>query len=51
VLGADAGTARLRLPEGTELAFPRGNIRRARLVLTDELIAATAAIANRSKGN
>jgi ribosome maturation factor RimP len=51
VLGADTGTARLRLPEGTELAFPRGNIRRARLVLTDELIAATAAIANRAKGN
>lgn len=41
-LGADAGTVRLRLEDGTEAAFPRGNIRRAKLVLTDELIAATA---------
>ena len=29
--------------DGAEVAFPRGNIRRAKLVLTDELIAATAA--------
>jgi ribosome maturation factor RimP len=42
VLGADAEVARLRTEDGTELAFPRGNIRRAKLVLTDELIAATA---------
>jgi ribosome maturation factor RimP len=42
-LGADAEVARLRLEDGTELAFPRSNIRRAKLVLTDELIAATAA--------
>ena len=42
-LGADAETARLRLEDGTEIAFPRSNIRRAQLVLTDELIAATAA--------
>lgn len=42
-LGADAEHARLRLEDGSELAFPRGNIRRAKLVLTDELIAATAA--------
>ena len=41
-LGADEQTARLRLEDGTELAFPRGNIRRAKLVLTDDLIAATA---------
>lgn len=41
-LGADAETARLRLPEGEDLVLPRGNIRRAKLVLTDELIAATA---------
>ena len=40
-MGADAETARLRLEDGTEMAFPRGNIRRAKLVLTDELIAAT----------
>lgn len=51
VLGADAGEARLRLPEGTEMRFPRGNIRRAKLVLTDELIAATAAAAQKAKGN
>jgi len=42
-LGADADVARLRLDDGTEMAFPRSNIRRAKLVLTDELIAATAA--------
>lgn len=42
-LGADAAVARLRLDDGTEVAFPRSNIRRAKLVLTDELIAATAA--------
>ena len=40
-LGADAEAARLRLEDGTEMAFPRSNIRRAKLVLTDELIAAT----------
>jgi ribosome maturation factor RimP len=42
-LGADAETARLKLEDGTEEGFPRGNIRKAKLVLTDELIAATAA--------
>jgi ribosome maturation factor RimP len=42
-MGADAEAARLRLEDGAEVAFPRGNIRRAKLVLTDELIAATAA--------
>ena len=42
-LGADAEAARLRLEDGQEVAFPRGNIRKAKLVLTDELIAATAA--------
>jgi ribosome maturation factor RimP len=42
-LGADADVARLRLEDGTDAAFPRGNIRKAKLVLTDELIAATAA--------
>jgi hypothetical protein len=45
VLGADAEAARLKLDEGGEAAFPRSNIRRAKLVLTDELIAATAALA------
>jgi ribosome maturation factor RimP len=33
----------MKLEDGTEVAFPRGNIRKAKLVLTDELIAATAA--------
>jgi ribosome maturation factor RimP len=44
VLGADAEAARLRLPEGEDVVLPRGNIRRAKLVLTDELIAAAAAL-------
>jgi ribosome maturation factor RimP len=35
--------ARLKLDDGSELELPRGNIRKAKLVLTDELIAATAA--------
>lgn len=42
-LGADAEVARLKTEDGAEHAFPRGNIRKAKLVLTDELIAATAA--------
>ncbi|WP_270933420.1 ribosome maturation factor RimP [Falsiroseomonas oryzae] len=42
-LGADAEVARLKLEDGSEVAFQRGNIRKAKLVLTDELIAATAA--------
>lgn len=42
-LGADAEVARMRLEDGTEIAFPRHGIRKAKLVLTDELIAATAA--------
>ncbi len=41
-LGADATHARLRLDDGTELAVPLDNIRRAKLVLTDALIDATA---------
>jgi ribosome maturation factor RimP len=47
-LGADAEAARLRLEDGAEVALPRGNIRKAKLVLTDELIAATAADAKRN---
>jgi hypothetical protein len=42
-LGADAEVVRMRLEDGTEASFPRGNMRRAKLVLTDELIAASAA--------
>jgi ribosome maturation factor RimP len=41
-LGADAATARMKLEDGTEASFPRQSIRKAKLVLTDELIAATA---------
>ena len=42
-LGAEAEFVRMKLEDGTEAAFPRGNVRKAKLVLTDELIAATAA--------
>jgi len=42
VLGADDQAARLRLDDGTEVALPIGAIRRAKLVLTDALIEATA---------
>ncbi len=44
-LAADAETVRMQLEDGTEARFPRGNIRKAKLVLTDELIAATRAAA------
>lgn len=43
ILGADEGEVRLRLDDtGAEVALPRPAIRRAKLVLTDALIAATA---------
>ena len=42
VLGADHETAWMRLDDGSEVKLPRLRLRRARLVLTDELIAATA---------
>jgi ribosome maturation factor RimP len=42
VLGADQQAARLRLEDGSEVALPLSDLRRAKLVLTDELIAATA---------
>jgi ribosome maturation factor RimP len=48
VLGADAESARLRLEDGSDVSLARGNIRRAKLVLTDELIAATEAKAKRN---
>ncbi len=41
-LGADAQAARLRLEDGSEIALKMRDIRRAKLVLTDALIAATA---------
>jgi ribosome maturation factor RimP len=46
ILGADESHARLRLDDGAEVALPLPDIRRAKLVLTDELIAATAAPPN-----
>ena len=42
VLGADERFARMRLEDGAEIALPFDDLRRARLVLTDELIAANA---------
>ena len=42
VLGADEEHARMRLDDGAEIALPLADIRRAKLVLTDALIAATA---------
>lgn len=42
ILGIDDAVVRLRLDDGTEAALPRPSIRRAKLVLTDELIADTA---------
>ncbi len=43
VLGVTQGDARLRLDDGAEVALPLSAIRRAKLVLTDALIEATAA--------
>ena len=43
ILGADAEAARLRLADGTDVALPMAEIRRAKLILTDELIEATKA--------
>ncbi len=42
VLGADETYAQLRLDDGSEVALPLADLRRAKLVLTDALIAATA---------
>ncbi|WP_408904032.1 ribosome maturation factor RimP [Rhodopila sp.] len=42
VMGADSDVARLRLDDGQEVAFRHPDIRRAKLVLTDALIEATA---------
>jgi len=46
VLGADAKVARMRLDDGTEVALPLADLRRAKLVLTDALIEATATVKN-----
>ena len=42
ILGAANGVARLRLDGGTEVTIPLDGLRRAKLVMTDALIAATA---------
>lgn len=42
ILGADAAEARLRLEDGEEVTLPLADLRRAKLILTDALIAATA---------
>jgi len=42
VMGADETAGRLRLDDGSEVALPHADIRRAKLVLTDALIEATA---------
>ena len=42
VLGADYKFGKLRLDDGTEAALPLSDVRRAKLVLTDALIAFTA---------
>jgi ribosome maturation factor RimP len=42
VIGADTTHARLRLEDGTEAALPWSELKKARLVLTDELIEATS---------
>jgi ribosome maturation factor RimP len=42
ILSADENEVRLKPDDGAEVTLPRNNIRRAKLVLTDELIAATA---------
>ncbi|MDB5370951.1 MAG: ribosome maturation factor RimP [Roseomonas sp.] len=43
ILGADDDAVRLKLDDGGEITLPRPDMRRAKLVMTDELIAATAA--------
>ena len=48
VLGADATHATLRLDDGSEIALPLLDIRRAKLVLTDALIAATTRPTNQN---
>jgi ribosome maturation factor RimP len=42
VLGADDNAARMRLDDGSEVMLPLAGLRRAKLVLTDALIEATA---------
>ena len=46
VLGAADGQGRMRLDDGSEVSLPLGEMRRARLVLTDALIEASARMMN-----
>ena len=46
VLGGEDGLGRMRLDDGTEVALPLAELRRARLVLTDALIDASARMNN-----
>ena len=50
ILGADENEVRLRLDEGGEVTIARPAIRRAKLVLTDELIAATSGAKDDDQG-
>ena len=45
VLGAEGGVGRMRVEDGSEAALPLAEIRKARLVLTDALIEASAQMA------
>ncbi|QEO17259.1 ribosome maturation factor RimP [Acetobacter vaccinii] len=49
-LGSDGTVARIRLDDGTEVALPLAEMRRARLVLTDALIEASARMAPPAAG-
>ncbi len=42
ILGADETSAKIRLDDGMEIAVPLADLRRAKLVMTDALIAATS---------
>lgn len=42
IIGVDENQVRLRLEDGTEIALPLADLRRAKLVLTDALISATS---------
>ena len=50
VLGAQDGFGRIRVEDGSDVALPLADIRRARLVLTDALIAASARMAGVTPG-
>ncbi|ANA14680.1 MULTISPECIES: ribosome maturation factor RimP [Acetobacter] len=50
VLGSDGTVARMRLDDGTEVALPLEELRRARLVLTDALIEASARMVQPAPG-